>query len=266
MHQEDIIPTHADSYDTLNFVHSKCVCVYKKEGYTPLQVVNQIKQYLLPEEVSVCTYVGRLDPMAEGWMHVLWSGDAKEKEQLASLDKVYEVEVVLGIKTDTGDALGLVVQESDGVVEEKKLQDTVQTFIGSFEYPYPTYSSPHIKKTLRGIENHTQDTRLQKGNIFSIDLVSIQHVSSVDMQQKIEQKLAMCHMDGDFRLDSIQDGWRKFFMRIHSHTIFTTIKLRVSCSSGTYMRTLAEELGKKMNTCGFAFSIVRIGVGKTVTV
>ena len=102
------IPTHTDSYDTLNFVHAKCVSVYKKIGYTPLQVVEDIRPYLLSEEASCCTYVGRLDPMAEGWMYVLWSGDMKEKDRLLNLQKTYEVDVVFGVSTDTGDALGLV--------------------------------------------------------------------------------------------------------------------------------------------------------------
>lgn len=250
------IPTHGGSYDTLNFVHTRCVCLYKKVGYTPLQVVEEIRPYLLDDEKTKITYVGRLDPMAEGWMHILWSGDMEEKKKLSSLDKVYEVDIVFGVETDTGDALGLIVDEKYQKIDENSLQNTLADFIGPFTYPYPAYSSPHMKKTLQGVE---QEKRNQKGHIYNIELVAYKTLSAQELLKKIEHIFACVHMSGDFRVDDIQEKWKEFFMR-YMKKDFPYITIRVSSSSGTYMRTLAEELGKKFDVSACAYSIRRIGI------
>jgi tRNA pseudouridine(55) synthase len=253
---ESIIPTHADSYDTLNFMHTKCVCVYKRVGYTPLQVVEDIRPYLLEEEKTCATYVGRLDPMAEGWMHVLWSGDAEEKKQLTGLRKIYEIDVVFGVSTDTGDVLGLVVDEKNKPVTEDQMKTTLQEFVGPFTYPYPMYSSPHMKNTLRGLE---QDIKNQKGYIYSIEYVSGMSMTSESLSKEVYKKLSLVRMTGDFRLETIQDGWKNFFKK-HDVEYFFQATLRVKCRSGTYMRTLAEEFGKKLEVSVCTTSIRRIGM------
>jgi tRNA pseudouridine(55) synthase len=253
---EKIIPTHADSYDTLSFVHMKCVSVYKKIGYTPLQVVEDIRPYLLSEEASSCTYVGRLDPMAEGWMHVLWSGDAEEKEKLLKLQKTYEVDIIFGMSTDTGDVLGMVVDEKNKHITEQDVISHLTDFVGPFTYAYPTYSSPHMKKTLQGLE---QEHKKQKGHIYTIEFVSGLEVSGELLQEKIIQKLSLVRMYGDFRIDTVRDGWRNYFIK-HAEERFFQVTIRVTCGSGTYMRTLAEELGNKLHVSACAFSIRRIGI------
>lgn len=257
--EEKIIPTHGDSYNTLNFVHTQCVSVYKKVGYTPLQVVEDIRPFLLKEEQSRCTYVGRLDPMAEGWMHVLWSGDMKEKDELAGLKKTYEIDVVFDIQTDTGDALGLITLIKNSKITEEKVFSSIQDFIGPFTYDYPIYSSPNIKKTLKG--DMQDSSRRQKGHVHKIDCLSSLVMSMNDLNVEIKNKLSHIHMVGDFRIDNIQDGWNSFFTNPEfADKRFLKIKMCVVCASGTYMRTLAEELGKKVDSCAFALHIKRIGV------
>lgn len=253
---EKTIPTYTDSYDTLHFVHTKCVSVYKKVGYTPLQVVEDIRPYLLPDEAGRCTYVGRLDPMAEGWMYVLWNGDAEEKEKLLKFQKTYEVDIVFGVSTDTGDILGLVVDEKNTKITEKDVADNLKDFIGSFTYAYPKYSSPHMKKTLQNVE---QESRKQKGYIYNIEFVSGVEMIACLLEDKITQKLSLVHMSGDFRIDDIQKSWKIFFEK-HKDEIFFQGTIRVTCGSGTYMRTLAEELGNTLGVSACALSIRRIGI------
>lgn len=253
--EQELIPLHTSSYDSLTFVHTKCVCIYKKVGYTPLQVVRDILPYLQEDEKDKITYVGRLDPMAEGWMHVLWNGDLNEKARIASYDKVYEVEILCGVSTDTGDVLGLIQDSNTKDVEKSEISNVILGFIGPFTYPYPKYSSPSIKKTLQG---DIPEERLQKGSIYSIEEVGVTEIESVDVQKEIEKKLLLCNMDGDFRLEQIKKGWELFFE--NNTNRFMNIKVHVHCSSGTYMRTLAEELGKKLHMAACALSIKRIGI------
>jgi tRNA pseudouridine55 synthase len=251
------IPKNTDAYDSLTFVHTQLACVYKKMGYTPLQVLRSFSGFLLPEEMSRATYVGRLDPMAEGWMHVLWSGNMEEKEKIASSDKMYEIEVVFGISTDTGDTLGLVMDSVAPVLNIKDIEKSLLSFIGPFHYPYPTYSSPNIKQTLRN--SAASEVKMQKGSISKIELVDSAYVDKDIFQNGILHTLSLSKMDGDFRLEDIQEKWKCFFLECKENQ-YLKIKLRVSCTAGTYMRTLAREIGKKHSSSSFASSIKRIGI------
>jgi tRNA U55 pseudouridine synthase TruB len=80
-----------------------------------------------------------------------------------------------------------------------------------------------------------------------------------DLQKEIEKKLAYARMPGDFRIEAIQTCWKETFEKKVDHP-FLKLTLRVVCASGTYMRTLAEELAKKISTYGFALHIRRIGI------
>ncbi len=251
MHES--IPQSSIAYTKYYTVHDRCICVYKKVGYTPLQVLSDIRTHLSTEDSAKCTYAGRLDPMAEGWMYIVWSGDAAEKKRLTGQDKIYEVEVLLGVSTDTGDVLGVITSTDVCICDFSNATEVAQTFVGPFTYPYPTYSSPHMKKVLRA-----DDISLKKQNgfIHSVALLSKKYISTSELNEYVEKKLHLCRMDGDFRQDKIKSCWKDFLK--NSSNTYTVIKFEIHCSSGTYMRTFAEEFGKKFELPACAMSIVRI--------
>lgn len=238
------IPETGHTYTKYRIITETCILIYKKVGFSPFQVLKEIKSFINEDDRRKLTFVGRLDPMAEGNIHILWSGDVEEKNSITLQDKEYQIEVLLGVKTDTDDILGLIdsVDTEVGDFDIKVLEN----FIGPFHYDYPKYSSPHIKKVLKG-----EDVELKKqdGEIYSIDFLGLENVSSTDLQHKIFTKLSLCQMEGDFRLEEIKLGWEKFF-NINKNN-FKVLSLNVKCKRGTYMRVLSRELG------GLALGIVR---------
>ena len=222
--------------------------IYKKVGFSPFQVLKEIKPFIDEESRGKLTFVGRLDPMAEGNIHVLWSGDAEEKKTITLQDKEYQIDVLLGVKTDTDDILGLI--DFENIETEVHTSDfdikVLKDFIGPFHYNYPKYSSPHIKKVLKG---ESVELKKQDGEIYSIDFLSLENISNTELKFKIFTKLNLCQMEGDFRLDEIKLSWKKFFEKNKGN--FKVLSLNVKCKRGTYMRVLSRELG------GLALSIVR---------
>lgn len=206
-----------------------------------MQVLEEVRPFLNEVDQTKITFVGRLDPMAEGNIHLLWSGDMEEKKNIQNQDKEYGVEVLFGVKTDTGDVLGL----TEGENNEEILYD-LEKYIGPFEYEYPTYSSPHIKQAMKG---EKVIHRKQNGYVYSIENMNVRKYSSDELKNIIFYKLEQCNMKGDFRLDQVKQGWNKFFE--NNKNEYKILTLKVKCKSGTYMRVLARELG------GLALSIVR---------
>lgn len=218
--------------------------IYKKLGFTPLQVLEEVRPFLPAEDQKKITFVGRLDPMAEGNIHLLWTGDAEEKNKIQNQDKEYVVEVLLGVETDTGDVLGLITSIDNQ--PSSFHEEILNNFIGPFSFDYPTFSSPHIKKVLKG---EKVINKKQTGYIYSIESLGLKKYSSIELKETIFNKLLQCAMTGDFRLDQVKQGWNDFFK--NNEKDFQVLAIKVKCKSGTYMRVLAGELG------GLALSIVR---------
>ena len=255
---QNSIPETGITYERYRAEGDRRLCIYKRVGFTPLQALNEVRGYLSAEDSARCTYAGRLDPMAEGWMHLLWSGDMQEKDRLTSVGKTYEIEILLGVSTDTGDMLGLVDHANvspSAVFDLSVVSEKALRLVGPFVHPYPAYSSPRMKATLEGV---VQQVRMQQGRIDRIEIISHSVMTGEELYTEVMTKLSLCRMDGDFRLDSIADGWKAFRTK-HSADRYMKVSIRVDCASGTYMRTLAEVLGESLGVPALAFGITRVG-------
>ncbi len=244
----------------------------KEIGKTPLECLERARlENGIAADVPM-TYAGRLDPLACGKLLALVGDECKEKEKYLGLDKEYEVEVLFGIETDTGDALGLITKV---VCTRCHLVQT--KFCGKFMQAYPAYSS----KTVDGRQLHSlartgelpDEMPTKEVEIYSIEeigkgLAGRSHEKSSKQADLLSgsdiaaQAIGnITKVNGDFRQEEIITGWKKFG-REYGAVDFPLIKLRVACTSGTYMRSLAERIGRGAGTVAFAFSIKRTKIGE----
>lgn len=86
----------------------KIIVLWKEEGETPLGCIERARREGRIAEDEKATYAGRLDPMAEGVLLVLVGDGVYEKDEYLKLSKEYEVDVLIGVSSDTGDILGIV--------------------------------------------------------------------------------------------------------------------------------------------------------------
>lgn len=125
----------------------KVITVYKYQFHTCLEALEEArKSYGIPEDVPM-TYVGRLDPMAEGQMMILIGDECKNKDAYLDRNKTYQARIILGIGTDTLDAFGVIDREVVSYPEDKVVEiaegaaEIFKTFIGKHRFPYPKYST-----------------------------------------------------------------------------------------------------------------------------
>lgn len=256
---------------------TKLVIINKQIGETPLEALIRYSS-AHPELKDIpMTYAGRLDPMAEGLLIILVGDECKNKEKYLSLDKEYEVEIVFGISTDTYDALGLV-NSADLLANELQKTDldrvvnSFSKYTGKSKQKYPPYSS----KTVGGEQLHTLARRNElpanmpekEVEIYSIDILKRAEISASELLKRIE--IGIQRVKGDFRQEEILTRWREVLglregnnsPARNSGTKFQTLKIKVSCSSGTYMRSLADKIGQDLKVGAFALSIKRTKIGK----
>jgi len=235
--------------------------IYKKLGETPLQALERFRiQHGIHPDVRM-TYAGRLDPMAEGWMYLLSESDVHHKEEYSTRNKTYTLQIIWGIETDTYDLLGIpyIVLDHEYAIDNSILMSEITKIRGeTFQQVYPPYSSKTVHgkplwKWAREKQLHTITIPDRTVTLHAIDYIKQRSITSHQLYNVIKHRCRA--VTGDFRQVEIQDKWD---IICHQQSrMFTITTLCITCSAGTYMRSLAHMLGKSMGCGACAFSIVR---------
>lgn len=177
---------------------------------------------LLNEKVG---HTGTLDPMAEGVLPILVGKGTLVSKYLINHDKKYIATLQLGIKTDTADSEGKTIEEK--TVDTKKLTEdyiceVFKTFIGKQEQLPPMYSA--IKVHGKKLYEYAR-----KGQNVEIQPRQIEIYDMKLLNINIQEK---------------------------------QIEFEISCGKGTYIRSVCEDIAKKLDTVGYMLKLKRTQVGE----
>ncbi len=165
-------------------------------------------------------HVGTLDPGASGVLPLLLGRATRLQDYLLELPKSYEFDVEFGRETDTLDNDGQNVKELPWEhVTEDSLRESIKAFVGELEQTPPLYSA--VKYKGRPLYDYA---RAQEGD--DLPLEAMKRIVTVS------------------RFDFLTFGGK-------------TASFRVTCSKGTYVRTLVKDLAEKVGTCGTLTRLVR---------
>lgn len=238
--------------------------IYKPQGMTPLQVIDAVRHRHPEYRDAKMTYAGRLDPMAEGVLIVLVGDAVHEKEAHLALDKTYEADIMLGIGTDTHDLLGMPMAHTIKGVRIERLETEVRNMEGIFEYPFPAYSSKPVngKPLFRWArEGGLGEIEIPKRTmvIYGVEMID-RYDSTVGLLQG-NIAMVIAKVRGDFRQREIIDRWKTVLVGMDNNAALPVVRIRIRCASGTYIRTLAHELGKRLGADAVLVRLIRTRVG-----
>lgn len=146
--------------------------VNKPEGFTSRDVVNKLSKILNTKKIG---HTGTLDPIATGVLVCLTGKYTKLVDLLTALDKEYVAEIKLGIKTDTGDITGNVIDTSNKVILKNDILDVIKKFPKKYLQTVPKYSAVKIDgKKLYEYARKNIEIELPKRevNIYNLELIS----------------------------------------------------------------------------------------------
>lgn len=115
--------------------------VYKPKGFTSFDVIAKLRGILKQRRLG---HSGTLDPMATGVLAVFAGHATKAVDLVPDELKVYSARVRLGIKTDTGDITGTVVEKSGARPSGDELRRAAAAFVGVSEQTPPMYSAVKV--------------------------------------------------------------------------------------------------------------------------
>ena len=226
---------------------SKVIKLYKPLGLTPLQALDRLRVAWPEYAKTKLTYAGRLDPLAEGVMLVAVGDEVHNKAAYTKLDKTYQFELLYGFATDTHDVMGLVTE----VGEPRPIGNApVDLLVGPWQQEYPEYSSPKIA----GKKSFSKQVE-----IYEADILDFYYISGRELLKMIVDRIG--RVVGDFRQAAIIQAWQNILTE-RADVLFTIVKGEMKVSSGTYVRAIAHELGRRAGCPALAFSIKRTKVGK----
>ena len=151
---------------------NEILVVNKDKDMTSRDVVNILNKKFNTKKIG---HTGTLDPIATGVLVVCIGKYTKLVDLLTSQNKEYIAEIKLGIKTDTGDITGNIVDKKDSDVDEDKINDILKSFIGKQIQTPPIYSAIKVNgKKLYEYARNNESVEIPKREIeiYSIELIS----------------------------------------------------------------------------------------------
>lgn len=176
----------------------------KPVGPSSNAVLQHVKRLYSAQRAG---HTGTLDPLASGLLPICFGEATKFGSHLLEADKGYVAEIRLGIRTETGDAEGQVLEVRPVNVTREQFESAMSSFLGQIEQVPPMHSA--LKK-----DGQPLYKLARKG-------MSIERPARRISIRKLE-------------LRTIEAGAATVYVR---------------CSKGTYIRTLAEDIGQRLG-CG----------------
>ncbi len=246
--------------------------LYKQIGETPRERLERLRQQKPYYAHEVLSYAGRLDPMAEGVLLCLVGSANKNREAYLDMAKEYTLDVLFGFSTDTYDVLGRVMDTGDvSKIRPSAIKKALNEFRGTLSQEYPPFSS----KTVQGKalfewarSGALASIMLPQRTVivYDITLEGVYKISESDLFSYIEEHVEK--VQGDFRQEEVMRLWKR---KLHKETAppsgkagreFPCATIKISCSSGTYARSIANGLGKELGVPALALHILRNKVGE----
>jgi len=195
--------------------------IYKEKSWTSFDVVAKLKGVLKVKKIG---HAGTLDPLAEGILLVLTDSDTKRQEEFMKMEKEYVADIAFGVTSKTYDLEGELEYSNIKISEEElreKLEKLLPEFIGTYEQEVPHFSAVKV-----GGRPLYKSARSEKNStpLLPKRKVSVYSIEVLDFQ-------------------------------------FPVVSFAITCAKGFYVRSLANELGKKVGTGAILVNLVRTRIG-----
>lgn len=195
--------------------------LWKEAGMTSHDCVSKARRLFHMKRIG---HTGTLDPDVSGVLPLCLGRATRIVEYLQELPKTYEAEMTLGYSTDTEDASGKVIERTDEVhVTEIEVREAVNAFIGEIEQIPPMYSA----------------VRWNGKRLYELAREGVTVERKARKATIYQMEIISMELD-------------------RPHPI---IQMRVTCSKGTYIRTLCADIGRSLGVPAVMSGLVRTGSG-----
>lgn len=204
-------------------------------------------------------HTGRLDPLAEGVLVVLVGDENRDVVSLRGASKTYELDVLFGVSTDSFDSLGLVTAAVACAVTEDALRGVIPRWTGAVSQRVSPFSQARVDGRSLIAWGHAGAAVERPAKDRLIEEITVREVTPTDLGSHAQGGVHRAGLvRGPFRQPEILARWGAL---VHRRDPLTLARLTVRCGAGTYMRSLAYDLGESLGVPAMAWGIRRTRVG-----
>ncbi len=198
----------------------------KPKGITSFDVIRRLRRTL---NIKKMGHAGTLDPLASGLMIIGVGPGTKKLADLVKLNKEYIAEVRIGERRTTGDMEGEIIEsvKVEGLKVES-VKEALKSMLGNIELPVSAYSAIKVD----GTPMYKRARKAEREGTV---------VTEVPMRQM-----------------QVYEAETLSFMIVED---FAVVTVRFLVGSGTYIRSLAEELGRRLSYPATLQNLRRTKVG-----
>lgn len=208
----------------------------KEAGWTSFDVVAKIRNITGEKKVG---HAGTLDPFATGLLIILVGKAAtKRQAEFMKMDKEYEATLELGKVSTTGDLEGIITPYSHSGLDPESREHTKRK-----EQPDSCFRRNDIQEVLKKF-------------IGEIEQVPPTY-SAIKVKGKRAYELARKGIEPELKPRKV----KIYDIKILNYT-WPFLTIRVKCSSGTYIRSLAKDIGEALGTGAYLKELQRTRIGK----
>ena len=223
---------------------------YKEAGITINQFINCIKEKYPNDKIA---YAGRLDPMARGYVPILFNDECYNMNKYTNMRKIYRVKVIIGIQTDTDDPLGIINQNiyipPSNIFTKSHFFEINNMNINQAYHYYSTKAINQRRKGKAIINTHNV-------TVYSSSIKSTGVIQTTDFINTIISTINCIDKTKNFRQNEIIDQWSNF--DINSQIKY--IELELDVSSGFFVRQFIRDMSTRLNIPLMCYDIWRTDI------
>ena len=233
------------------FLNGQLLLIDKPIGWTSFDVVRkihyQLKNQLQIKKIKV-GHAGTLDPLATGLLIICTGKFTKKIDEIQAQKKEYTGIITLGATTPSFDlekAFDAYFETNH--ISDEMINEAATTFVGTQEQTAPIHSAKKIDGKRAYELARAGEKVVIKKNTIAIDEFEITQIERSKLTLPTDKILA-----NDEAKINQENPYDK---GIHLH-------FRVVCSKGTYIRSIARDLGLKLNSGGHLSALTRTKIGE----
>ncbi len=228
-----------------NFKIDGLIIIDKPKGLTSHDVVEEIRNLFPKVKVG---HTGTLDPLATGVLLACIGKATKLSQILVKYSKEYVAEIELGYETDTLDSYGEIVKKISRNELNKKLEKI-------------RYNETQEKSEILSGQDFDNDSYVNLEKVLTKFTGEINQIPPIYSAIKFNgEKLYKIARRGE-EVETKPRKVKIYKIQLITKIKKTILKIKINCSSGTYIRALARDIGRYLGTYATLTNLIRTGIG-----
>lgn len=247
---------------------------WKPKSMTPNEQLDEIKKERNITE-KACP-MGKLDPMASGWMLYFLGNDAtKLADSYMNHDKTYEFNIICGISTESMDCMGIIKELQLDYNKEKVdmiIDNIKKDQYNKYQQTMPScsaYKARHkITRQIKALwewhslgELANVDIPISNIKLLNFTVLDRKEINFIDYVEEIMLDISKVKRFDQYQIAKILEQWNEIKTKyMDSDKKISMIRCSARVNGGTFIRYLCNMIGEDMKVPCHAQDITRVAI------